>query len=188
MAVPQREMTLEEFLRLPEDEPALEFEDGRITQKASPKGHHSVLQAELVQRINQLARAPKLAIAFPELRVTFGGRSYVPDLSVYLWERVLVDERGRVADDFFGPPDIAVEIVSPDQSVTALIRRCLWCVANGLRIALLVDPADESVLLFRPDHVPAALHDGDRIDVNDVLPGFNLTVEGLFASLLMGSA
>jgi len=28
-------MTLEEFLRLPEEEPALEYEEGRVTQKVA---------------------------------------------------------------------------------------------------------------------------------------------------------
>ena len=62
--------------------------------------------------------------AFTELRATFGGHSYVPDVSVYLWERVPLDARGRVANDFVEPPD--VEIVSPEQSVNALVRRCVW--------------------------------------------------------------
>jgi hypothetical protein len=39
-------MTLVEFLALPEEEPALEFADGRVEQKVSPKGKHSGLQGE----------------------------------------------------------------------------------------------------------------------------------------------
>ena len=69
-------MTLDEFLALPEEEPALEFgPDGRVTQKVSPKGKHSTLQGEFIELINGFARARRLALAFPELRTVFGAWS-----------------------------------------------------------------------------------------------------------------
>jgi Uma2 family endonuclease len=108
----------------------------------------------------------------------------VPDIAVYRWERIPRDEKGRIANDFFEPPDLAVEIVSPEQSVNALVRRCLWFVANGVQVALLVDPADESVLAFRRDRQTEVWHGADRIELSEFLPDFELTVEQLFASLL----
>jgi Uma2 family endonuclease len=183
MAISQRQLTLAQFLKLPEEEPALEFEDGEVLQKVSPKGQHSTLQYAICQLFNHFGIPRKMARAFPELRTTFGGRSYVPDIAVYRWERIPVDEAGEVANDFVEPPDIAVEIVSPEQSVNALIRRCLWYVANGVSVALLVDPADRSVVVFRPNQSPRALRGSDQIDVNDVLPGFTLSVREVFDSL-----
>ncbi len=183
MVVSPKRMTLEQFLKLPEEEPALEFDDGVVTQKVSPKGQHSILQAELVERLNRFARPLRLARAFPELRATFGGASRVPDVAVYRWDRIPVDARGRVVNDFREAPDIAVEIVSPEQSTNALVRRCLWYVGNGVRIALLVDPADESVLVFRPDQTPQARRGPDQLDLRDVVPDFELTVQELFDSL-----
>jgi Uma2 family endonuclease len=182
MAISQRQ-TLEQFLALPEEKPALEYEDGRVTQKVSPQGKHSRLQSGVVDRFNRFTEPRQLAIAFPELRTTFAGYSRVPDVSVYLWERIPVDESAKVADVFREPPDIAVEIVSPGQSVNALVRRCLWYVGHGVQAALLLDPADESVLLIRPDRTTTGLHGPDRIDLQDVLPGFHLTVQDLFDSL-----
>lgn len=52
-----------------------------------------------------------------------------------------------------------------------------------MQAALLVDAADASVLLFRPNQVPSALRESDRIDVGDLLPGFDLTVQELLDSL-----
>ena len=183
MAISEKRLTLEEFLRLPERKPALEFEDGGVIQKPVPKGKHSRLQYALAELLNRFSMARKLACAFPELRATYGGRSYVPDVALYRWDRIPRDADGRVGDDFFEPPDLAVEIVSPRQGVTALVRRCLWYAANGVRLALLVDPADESVLLFLPDQPTRALRGGDRIDLGDLLPGCALTVQDLFDSL-----
>jgi Uma2 family endonuclease len=154
-----------------------------VIRKPVPKGKHSRLQYALAEFFNRFALLPKLACAFPELRASFGGNSYVPDVALYRWERIPRDEAGRVADDFFEPPDVAVEIVSPKQSVSALVRRCLWYVANGVGIALLVDPGDESVLLFRAGQPTEALRGAARIDLGDMLPGFTLAVDDLFDSL-----
>jgi Uma2 family endonuclease len=183
MAVAATRVTLDEFLKLPEEEPALEYADGVITQKVSPKGVHSRLQAVLIQLLNQAGQPDKLALAFPELRATFAGASRVPDISVYRRDRIPTDAGGRIANEFTTPPDIAIEIVSPEQSVNALVRRCVWYVANGVAIALLVDPVDESVLVFRPAAVPVARSGAEQIDLGDILPSFALSVEELFGSL-----
>lgn len=145
--------------------------------------NHSALQGAFGEFFNRFTLARKLACAFPELRATFAGRSYVPDVAVYRWDRIPRDETGQVEDDFFDPPDLAVEIVSPQQSVTALVRKCLWYVDNGVQIALLVDPGDESVLLLRSGRRAEALRGTDQIDLADLLPGFTLTVRDLYDSL-----
>lgn len=183
MIVTSTRLTLAEFLQLPEEEPELEYVDGGVTQKMSPKGHHGIIQGELTERLNASARQGKTGRAIPELRVTFGGASVVPDVTFFRRERLPVLDDGRVANDFLIPPDIAIEIVSPQQSVNALVRRCLWYVGNGVQIALLVDPADESVLAFRRDAQAQAWRGSDPIDLHEILPGFNVTVERLFASL-----
>ena len=180
MAIAATRLALEEFLRLPEAKPALEFADGEICQKVSPKGRHSRTQAKLTEMVNRFAEPRHLAIAFPELRATFAGHSYVPDVVIYRWERIPRTSQGTIADDFLVPPDVAVEIVSPEQSVNALVRRCLWYVANGVAIALLVDPSDASVLVLHSDGVPRILGGSERIDLSDVVPGFELTVQDLF--------
>ena len=185
MAVRIKDMGLDEFLELPEEKPALEYEDGRITRKVSPKGKHSRLQRDLVAVIERFAHPARVAEAFPELRTTFGGRSCVPDVSVYRWSRRPFDPSGEIADDFTEPPDVVVEIVSPKQSRRVLVRRCLWFVSHGVTIALLVDPTEKSVVSFRPNHVPTPLTRSDRIDLDDILPGFALTVHDVF-DLLRG--
>jgi Uma2 family endonuclease len=43
MAVAQQHPSLDRFLRLPEQKPALEYLDGVITQKMSPKAAHSII-------------------------------------------------------------------------------------------------------------------------------------------------
>jgi len=56
-------------------------------------------------------------------------------------------------------------------------------VEHGVQLALLVDPVDRSVLLFRPNAIPRALRAADQIDLSEVLPGFEATVNELFSAL-----
>jgi Uma2 family endonuclease len=94
MTIAQRTLTLEEFLSLPDTKPAGEYQNGRITQKVSPQGKHSLLQAKWVVELNRLALPPPLGMAFPELRCTFAGRSIVPDVAFFAWDRVPWDPSG----------------------------------------------------------------------------------------------
>lgn len=185
MAIAERLITLDEFLTWSEEKPALELIDGRVTQKVSPQGQHSALQAEIATLFNNFARPRKLARAFTELRASFTGHSPVPDVSVYLWERIPVTERGTVANRFVEPPDIAVEIRSPEQTLKSQIERCHWYVEHGVRVVLLVDPGRLTIRVFRPEATAGPLRGADVIDLGDVLPGFSFTPDELFASLSM---
>ena len=49
-------LTLDEFLTLPETEPASEYIDGQITQKPMPQGKHSSIQTELATRVVVVTR------------------------------------------------------------------------------------------------------------------------------------
>jgi Uma2 family endonuclease len=181
-----RRMSLDEFLALPETKPALEYDGGRVTQKVAPQGRHVLLQLKLANRINDFTEPQKLAMALPELRTTYAGLSRVPDVAVYLWGRIPLQASGRIADRFTEPPDIAVEIVSPDQDATDLFDKCIWYVKNGVKIALIADPDRDLVLRFRPDALPDVLRGDDRIDLDEVLPGFELTAAQLFGLLVLG--
>lgn len=179
----RRPLTLEDFLALPETEPASEYFGGEVWQKVSPQGQHSRLQYGHCRQINDYAEPRKLAMAFPELRVSFAGATLVPDIAVYRWERIPRTPDGKIANRFTEPPALVAEIVSPEQGVNLLVRKCLWYVDHGVRLALVVDPLDLSVLLFRPGARPVPLVEADRIDLDEVLPGFELTVQELFATL-----
>lgn len=86
--VPTKSLTLDEFLKLPETKPASEYIDGSILQKPMPQGEHSTLQGDLVSVLNGFLKPSKVGRAYPALRCTFGGRSVVPDVSVFQWERI----------------------------------------------------------------------------------------------------
>ena len=183
--IPAKLITLEEFLKLPETEPASEYIDGRIIQKPMPQGEHSVIQTELAPAINFVVKSKQIARAFSELRCTFGGRSIVPDISVFLWGRIPRKENGGVANIFSIAPDWTIEILSPDQSQTKVTKNILHCLKHGTQMGWLIDPEEQSVFVY-PSDQSATFYDepGTRLPVPEFAKDFNLTVEGLFGWLL----
>jgi Uma2 family endonuclease len=183
MALTGRRLTLDEFLKLPEESPALEYLDGVVVPKVSPKAYHGRTQWTFADRVNHFAEPRRLAIAFPETRSTFGGESRVPDVGVYRWTNLPRRPDGKILNDFRTPWDIAVEIVSPDQSRSELEDKCRWYCANGVEISLMIDPDREDVIRFGADGSRVELRNEDRIDLDTVVPGFQLTPDELFAAL-----
>ncbi|OKH53753.1 hypothetical protein NIES2101_09880 [Calothrix sp. HK-06] len=179
-------LTLEEFLKLPETEPASEYIDGYIIQKPMPQGEHSVIQTELAPAINSVVKPKQIARAFSELRCTFGGRSIVPDISVFLWDRIPRQENGGVGNVFSIPPDWTIEILSPDQSQTKVTKNILHCLKYGTQIGWLIDPEEKSVLVYQKDQ-PTAFFDEPEalLPVPQFADDFNLTVKDLFDWLQM---
>ena len=172
--------SLEEFLQLPETKPASEYIDGEIYQKPMPQGKHSTLQIELASAINQVGKAKKLAYALTELRCTFAGKSIVPDIAVFEWENIPLDENNQIANKFEIPPDWIIEILSPEQSPSKVIRKIVFCIKNGTKLGYFIDADDESITVFQPNQLPEVKEKQDTLPVLSVLQDWKLTVEDVF--------
>lgn len=179
-------ITLEEFLKLPETKPASEFIDGRIYQKPMPQGKHSRLQLKLCSAVNEVGEEKRIALAFPELRCTFGGRSIVPDVTVFSWGRIPFDADGEVENAFAIHPDWTIEILSPDQNATKVISNILHCLRHGTQLGWFIDPSERSVLAFFPRQQPVELTGEDRLPVPEFLE-LPLTVTQVFDWLKPGT-
>jgi Uma2 family endonuclease len=140
--------TLEEFLRLPETKPALEFENGVVTQKVSPTTEHSVLQKHVVKLLDAL----EVGQAFPELRTVLPMASKVPDVAFYVTAELPISPTRRWLRYPEWAPTVAIEIASPDQELDELRDKCHFYVREGSKLALLVLPETQRIEL-----VPASV-------------------------------
>jgi Uma2 family endonuclease len=177
-------ITLADFLKLPETKPASEFIDGQIIQKPMPQGKHSTIQRDLCTAIETALKPLKVARAYPELRCTFGGRSTVPDVTVFSWERIPRDDDGKVANVFALAPDWTIEILSPEQSQTKVVRNILHCLSNGTQMGWLIDPEEELIFVYLADRTISVYEEKtDLLPVPGFAESFQLTVERLFSWL-----
>ncbi|MEE3718141.1 Uma2 family endonuclease [Tumidithrix elongata RA019] len=177
-------ITLQQFLSQPETKPASEFIDGRVIQKNMPQGKHSKLQAELVFLLNTILKPKAIALAFPELRCTFGGRSIVPDVAVFIWEQIPSDENGEISNSFYLAPDWTIEILSPDQSQAKVTKNILHCLKHGTQMGWLIDPDEKAVFIYRPKQEIEVLDEPETVlPVPQFASDLNLAIADLFAYL-----
>ncbi len=182
---PIQTISLADFLAQPETEPASEYIDGQIIQKPMPKGEHSAIQTELAPAINTVLKANKTARAFAELRCTFGDRSIIPDISVFQWQRIPRQDNGRIANTFLIAPDWAIEILSPGQSQTTIIKKLIHCLSHGTQMGWLIDPNDQAVFTYHANKSTTFYDEPNQtLPVPDFAQDFNLTVSELFSWLL----
>jgi Uma2 family endonuclease len=174
--------TLAEFLTLPETKPASEFIAGSIEQKPMPQGQHSRLQLKLCNLVNDVAETAAIAMALPELRCTFRDRSIVPDIAVFRWERIPFEPSGDISNTFQIAPDWTIEILSPDQQDTKVIRNILHCLNSGTSLGWLIYPDDRIILAFPANQSPVELAGIDRLPVLSELD-LNITVDDVFGLL-----
>ena len=178
-------LILEAFLELPETKPPSEYIDGQIIQKPMPQGKHSAIQGELVAAVNSVVRKTQIARAFPELRCTFGGKSTVPDIAVFVWQHIPRDENGEIANTFALAPDWTIEILSPDQNQTRVTKNILHCLKHGTQMGWLIDPDEQTVFVFQSNQEPEVFDDSNA---GLLLPEFmgerSLTVGELFSWLV----
>jgi Uma2 family endonuclease len=168
-------LTLAQFLALPETKPATEYlTPEKIFQKPIPQGKHSLLQLELIFLINSMLKKAEIAIAFPELRCTIGGRSIVPDVVILEHENIPKDDDGEIANAVTTAPDWVIEILSPDQSTTKVIANIIHCLDCGTQIGWLIDPAEKIILIYQPDRQVQII---DTLERELIVPGFAQSVK-----------
>lgn len=108
------------------------------------------------------------------------GNLRCPDVSVVLRSRF--PGQKRITMKFVqGAPDLAVEIVSPSDTMDAMHDRVVEYFDNGTRLAWVIDPAAETALVYRDDARPSGLITVDGVLNGDpILPGFTYAMRDLF--------
>jgi Uma2 family endonuclease len=80
-------------------------------------------------------------------------------------------------------PDLAVEILSPKQPAGEFEDKIQFYLTYGVRLVWVIDPRARTVTVLAPGEAAVVLGAGDTLDGSDVLPGFRVAVDDIFAQL-----
>ncbi|PZD71709.1 hypothetical protein C1752_05094 [Acaryochloris thomasi RCC1774] len=81
-------------------------------------------------------------------------------------------------------PDWTIEILSPGQSYTEVVKNILHCLSHGTQMGWLIDPAEQLVFVYCPNQSTAFYEEMEaKLPVPDFAEAFDLTVKELFAWL-----
>jgi Uma2 family endonuclease len=81
---------------------------------------------------------------------------------------------------FPGAPDLAVEVISPDDRYKDVERKAKDYVDGGAQLVWVVDLRKRTVTVHRPNSKPLILSEGEELDGAQVVPGFRCAVAEIF--------
>jgi Uma2 family endonuclease len=181
-------VTVDYLLTLPDDGYKYEVVEGTLVRMAGSGAEESTIAVELTVALHNYVRPRRLGLVtgadgvykFPSAET-----GLVPDVAYFRAERRAQIANWRRPVPF--APDIAVEVASPDQRPDQLAAKARLYLSNGTRLVWVVWPASQHVDVWRADHPsgPVATHNtGERLDCEDVVPGFAYLVAAVFADPL----
>lgn len=101
-----------------------------------------------------------------------------PDVGFVRAERVPAEP---VKGYFPGAPDLAVEVLSPDDRASEVLAKVQDWLGAGCRRVWVVDPRTRTVTVYRSRSEIAVLSESERLSDDELLPGFQLAVAEIFA-------
>jgi len=103
---------------------------------------------------------------------------FMPAVQYYSAVRMPLDAIVKTYND--RPPDLAVEVLSPDDRPSKIRRKVTEYLAAGVRMVWIVDPEDRTVTIHTEPNASRTVTEADKFDGGDVLPGFNVDVRSFF--------
>ena len=163
-------LTWEEFEKLPDDGWHHELLEGEHIALPPPQRPHS----QTARRVFRLLDSCKGRETYFEAGFRLGADSWVqPDVAVLRAEQQ--QERGGY---FEGPPELAVEIVSPSETATTLHRKIDRLLSAGAAEVWVLYPETGKLQVFR-GVTSETKHASDTI-TTPVLPDWNAKVASFF--------
>ncbi|MBD2516711.1 Uma2 family endonuclease [Nostoc sp. FACHB-973] len=175
------QITLEEFLALPEGEGDITYElvDGEAKPKIAPKRFHSRLTGVLSILLTQcVENRGEVGIEWA-ITLKRRGRDWapVPDLLYVSYCRLNSD---LIEDEACPiPPDLAIEIISPDQTFGEMSAKATDYLNAGVLRVWVVDAKAKTVTIFYPDARPQTKSGADILE-DSLLEGLQITAEQIF--------
>ena len=83
---------------------------------------------------------------------------------------------------FQGPPDLAVEVLSPDDRASRVLAKVHDWLASGCRAVWVVDPEAHTVSVYRSRDESVVWDVSDELTGDDIVPEFRLAVAEIFAT------
>jgi Uma2 family endonuclease len=179
---PTRLVTAAEFEHTPSINARTELVKGVIISYPFNDFAHGALAATICMWLGQFVFAQRLG------DVLATGTGFIlshnpdtvraPDAAFVTAERVA--QAKRLEGFFDGAPDLAVEVVSPDDKAEEIDAKVLEYLEAGCRLVWVVQPRTKTITEYRSLDQVRVLTQRDTLDGADVVPGFTVPVKEIF--------
>lgn len=178
----QRITTAEELFNMPDDGYRYELVRGELRKMASTGGEHGDISADIHISLGAYVRANRLG----RTRIAESGfilerdpdSVRAPDVAFV--GQVRIEAIGKTTRFWPEAPDLAIEVISPNDRYSEVNEKVTDYLAAGTRMVVVVNPRNRTVNVHTPDNT-VTLEMGDTLDGGDVVPGWQMPVANIFA-------
>ncbi|MEK7866322.1 MAG: Uma2 family endonuclease [Planctomycetota bacterium] len=177
----RKDVTAEELLQAGDIGPC-ELIRGEVVFMPPPGIEHGDFVSEINARVRSFVIRRKLG------RVVAGDAGFLlardPDTvrgpDVAFIHRSRIPKAGLPKGYFEGAPDLAIEVVSPEDRWSEVEEKVREFISAGARLVWVFNPSTRAVHVYRIDGSVTRLTERDSVKGEDVLPGFSLSLRLLF--------
>ncbi|MBI4594775.1 MAG: Uma2 family endonuclease [Candidatus Tectomicrobia bacterium] len=174
-------MTAEELANLPEDDYRYELVEGELIRMSPTKPQHGKIAAKIIRILGNYVEAKGLGEVYGT-DTGFIIRRHpdtvrAPDIAFVSRERI-PEESG---ESFFSfSPDLAVEVLSPDESAMEVQDKIEGYFQGGSRVVWVVNPKTKTVTVYLSPSDIHVLTINNLITCGQVIPGLSFPVADIF--------
>ena len=174
-------LTAEDLWKIVADGSRYELSKGELVPMTPVGIPHSVIVMRLGKLLSNYVDEKRLGLLGTE-----GGFKLrqnpdtlrAPDIAFISRERLA---RQGIPDKFADfPPDLAVEVLSPEDTASEIARKVDEYLAAGVPLVWVVDPGIQKVTVYRFLQDIKVLSAEEELDGGEVLPGFRVKVAVIF--------
>jgi Uma2 family endonuclease len=173
-------LTSDDLAQLPADV-GYELDRGVLVEMSRPKPRHGLIATNLILLIGSFVKTNRLGRVFTESGFILARNPDIvrgPDLAFMHANRAPNDaDLDRYID---GGPDLAVEIVSPNDMAEDVRRLIDEYLQAGAQAVWIIYPAFKTVEIHRANGSMSVLRASDMLVGEATLPGFSTPVSALF--------
>ena len=170
-------MTVAEVVLDPEKE--YEIVNGQPEEKEMAGARHSRIGVRLIRRLAAFVEYNELGEVYgPDATFRIGLNQRLPDVSFVSAARIPAEGDPEGAWEI--APDLAVEVVSPNDVWEKVHGKVLEYFAAGVQQVWLISPEYRNVFVFDSPTQTAILSEQDELVSSQLLPGFRCQVSELF--------
>ena len=180
--VHKRRWTEAELESLPEDGYRHEVVNGELVMSPKNNWYHGDICAELLMVLRSFAKQHRLGAVWDSSTGCWmqNRNCRAPDISFVCRER-LKGLRRTKGEFFPGAPDLAVEVLSPNNTRAEIDRRLKDFFSSGTQIAWIIDPTQRCAEVCYSATNRKLVGPGGLLEGEHVLPGFRYPIAELFS-------
>ena len=176
-------MTAEEFMALPEDGHRYELINGELERMPPPGFPHGRITLRLMAPLAQFVWDHDLGEVYDYsgFQLTVNPDTVLGPDAAFV-SKARLQEAKEDKGYWPGPPDIAVEVLSPSDRPSRVTTRISRWFSYGVKQLWIINRKNRTVTIYRSAEDAITFSGSDYLEAPDLLPGFRLSLDRIFST------